>query len=99
MHSKRLTEKTAALSFGSIKRQAVMFTAWLLVFKVSGPVAAEGGGAAELAAKLQDPLSNLAALMTDNTASFKSGRITMTRPTRSISSRSILSISRNWASP
>jgi len=34
---------------------------------------AEGGGAAELAALLQDPLANLAAVMTDNTASFKSG--------------------------
>lgn len=32
-----------------------------------------GGGAAELAALLQDPLANLSAISTDNTISFKSG--------------------------
>jgi hypothetical protein len=55
------------------KLVVAIFTAGLLIFTVSGPAAADGGGAAELAAKLQDPLANLAALMTDNTASFKSG--------------------------
>ena len=34
---------------------------------------ADGDGAAKLAALLQDPLANLAAVMTDNTFSFKSG--------------------------
>ena len=36
-------------------------------------VTAGGGGAAELAALLQDPLANISAVMTDNTVSFKSG--------------------------
>lgn len=36
-------------------------------------LAEEGGGVAELAALLQDPLANLSAVMTDNTFSFKTG--------------------------
>jgi hypothetical protein len=59
-----------------------------LLWRVAVPVAAEeqppdkaeptaasesAGGAAELAALLQDPLASIAALMTDNTISFRTG--------------------------
>lgn len=59
----------------NVKKQfAAIITALMAAFGVSGTVAGEsGGGAAELAALLQDPLANLSALTTDNTFSFKSG--------------------------
>ena len=54
-----------------VKPWLVMVIALTAIFGVSGPALADA--AAELAAKLQDPLANIAALMTDNTVSFKTG--------------------------
>jgi len=46
---------------------------FLLADEKSGDQSAKGGGAAEMARKLQDPLANIAALMTDNDILFKTG--------------------------
>ena len=50
-----------------------LLTVLALIFFCSAATAQETDGAAELAAQLQDPLANLAALMTDNTLGLRTG--------------------------
>jgi hypothetical protein len=54
-------------------RQSPLLALLAGLLGATGALAADGGGAAKLAALLQDPLANMSAVMTDNTASFKSG--------------------------
>ena len=46
---------------------------FMLAHVVAVGADAPGGGAAEMARKLQDPLANISALMTDNDIQFKTG--------------------------
>jgi hypothetical protein len=52
---------------------AVVFLCFILACTVSAYADETGGGAAEMARKLQDPLANISALMTDNDIQFKTG--------------------------
>lgn len=57
-----------------MNRPFLMISVGLLcAFGLRGAAAQEGGGAAELAAKLQDPLATIAAIETDNIFSLRAG--------------------------
>ncbi len=51
----------------------VVFLCFILVHTVAAWADEPGGGAAEMARKLQDPLANIKAVMTDNTIGFNTG--------------------------
>ena len=52
----------------------ITFICLLYVWSSNSLAGEEGGGAAEMARKLQDPLANVSAFMTDNDIQFKSGK-------------------------
>ena len=52
----------------------ITFICLLYVCASNSLAGEEGGGAAEMARKLQDPLANVSAFMTDNDIQFKSGK-------------------------
>jgi hypothetical protein len=53
--------------------ETVVTLSLILVYSVVAYAEETGGGAAEMARKLQDPLANISALMTDNDIQFKTG--------------------------
>lgn len=55
------------------KNLALWMFAFIMVLTLPLAAVAEGGGAAEMARKLQDPLANISAVMTENDIMFKTG--------------------------